>query len=165
MENAAGFFLQLGWKMNGDCKTKLAAGTVVEIEAGASLFTDPISDHQDEDPMGKPATPIAALTLQQCLSGDTEERYHQPIDRSGLTPTTHLQRSVGQRERKGIPRTPFSSLRDAAYGKHVGRKTNGVTERKVTGTPPTSIYDFKSTARGVTRTNGRIRIPSTSKQK
>ncbi|GFU19517.1 hypothetical protein TNCV_4371861 [Trichonephila clavipes] len=32
------------WKMNGDCKTKLAAGTVVEIEAGASLFTDPISD-------------------------------------------------------------------------------------------------------------------------
>ncbi|GFX29374.1 hypothetical protein TNCV_3219071 [Trichonephila clavipes] len=31
-------------KMNGDCKAKLAAGTVVEIEAGASLFTDPISD-------------------------------------------------------------------------------------------------------------------------
>ncbi|GFW83918.1 hypothetical protein TNCV_857011 [Trichonephila clavipes] len=31
-------------KMNGDCKTKLAVGKVVEIEAGASLFTDPISD-------------------------------------------------------------------------------------------------------------------------
>ncbi|GFU68504.1 hypothetical protein TNCV_323821 [Trichonephila clavipes] len=29
--------------MNGECKAKLAAGTV-EIEAGASLFTDPISD-------------------------------------------------------------------------------------------------------------------------
>ncbi|GFX60667.1 uncharacterized protein TNCV_4917171 [Trichonephila clavipes] len=39
----------------------------------------------------------AALTLQQCLFGDTEERYHQPIDRSGLTPATRLQRSAGQR--------------------------------------------------------------------
>ncbi|GFS50374.1 hypothetical protein TNCV_1638651 [Trichonephila clavipes] len=39
---------KLGWKMNGDCKTKLAAGTVVEIEAGASLFTDPISDFDEE---------------------------------------------------------------------------------------------------------------------
>ncbi|GFV06917.1 RNase H domain-containing protein [Trichonephila clavipes] len=75
---------------------------------------------------------------EQCLFGDTEERYHQPIDRSGLTPATRLQRSVGQRERRGIPsptisskreergpkrtqripRTPFSSLRDAAHGKH-----------------------------------------------
>ncbi|GFW40972.1 RNA-directed DNA polymerase from mobile element jockey [Trichonephila clavipes] len=33
----------------------------------------------------------------QCLFGDTEERYHQPIDRSGLTPATRLQRSGGQR--------------------------------------------------------------------
>ncbi|GFY31843.1 hypothetical protein TNCV_4201511 [Trichonephila clavipes] len=35
-----------GWdeKMNGGCKAELAAGTVVEIEAGVSLFTDPISD-------------------------------------------------------------------------------------------------------------------------
>ncbi|GFY30459.1 transposable element Tcb1 transposase [Trichonephila clavipes] len=39
----------------------------------------------------------AALTLQQCLFGVTEERYHQLIDRSGLTPTSRLQRSVGQR--------------------------------------------------------------------
>ncbi|GFU44890.1 hypothetical protein TNCV_4234261 [Trichonephila clavipes] len=31
-------------KMNGDCKAKLADGTVVGFEAGASLFTDPISD-------------------------------------------------------------------------------------------------------------------------
>ncbi|GFX21200.1 hypothetical protein TNCV_4367791 [Trichonephila clavipes] len=29
--------------MNGDCKAKLAAGTV-GFEAGVSLFTDPISD-------------------------------------------------------------------------------------------------------------------------
>ncbi|GFV61967.1 hypothetical protein TNCV_4107701 [Trichonephila clavipes] len=35
--------------------------------------------------------------------------------------------SVGHRERKGIPRTPFSSYRDAAYGKHVGWETNGVS--------------------------------------
>ncbi|GFV83521.1 hypothetical protein TNCV_985531 [Trichonephila clavipes] len=41
-------FTLLGWKMNGDCKTKLAAGTVVEIEARASLFTDPISDFDEE---------------------------------------------------------------------------------------------------------------------
>ncbi|GFT57504.1 hypothetical protein TNCV_803631 [Trichonephila clavipes] len=32
--------------MDGDCKAKLADGTVVEIEAGASLFTDPISDRE-----------------------------------------------------------------------------------------------------------------------
>ncbi|GFS49562.1 hypothetical protein TNCV_2968521 [Trichonephila clavipes] len=36
--------------------------------------------HQQVNPLS------AALTLQQCLSGDTEERHHQPIDRSGLTP-------------------------------------------------------------------------------
>ncbi|GFV21155.1 hypothetical protein TNCV_4267881 [Trichonephila clavipes] len=28
---------------------------------------------------------------------------------------------------KGNPRTPFSSLRDAAHGKHAGRKTNVVS--------------------------------------
>ncbi|GFX57386.1 hypothetical protein TNCV_3138051 [Trichonephila clavipes] len=33
--------------MDGDCKAKLAAGTVVEIEAGVSLFTDPISDEKE----------------------------------------------------------------------------------------------------------------------
>ncbi|GFT62325.1 hypothetical protein TNCV_4717221 [Trichonephila clavipes] len=54
--------------------------------------------HQGEDPTGKPEHPLsAALTLQQCLFGDSEERYHQPIDRSGLTPASRLQRSVGQR--------------------------------------------------------------------
>ncbi|GFU73446.1 hypothetical protein TNCV_3675931 [Trichonephila clavipes] len=48
--------------------------------------------HQGEDPTGKPDTPyLQTLTLQQCLFGDTEERCHQPIDRSGLTPATRLQ--------------------------------------------------------------------------
>ncbi|GFV02322.1 uncharacterized protein TNCV_2354981 [Trichonephila clavipes] len=38
----------------------------------------------------------AELTLQQCPFGDTEERYHQPIDRSRLTPATRLQsRNIG----------------------------------------------------------------------
>ncbi|GFX83322.1 hypothetical protein TNCV_2489781 [Trichonephila clavipes] len=31
----------------------------------------------------------------------------------------------------GIPRTPFSSLRDAAQRKHAGRKTNGVTQTQI----------------------------------
>ncbi|GFV29907.1 hypothetical protein TNCV_657361 [Trichonephila clavipes] len=54
--------------------------------------------HQGEDPMGKPGHPLSvALTLQQCLFGETEERYHQPINRSELTPASRLQRSVGQR--------------------------------------------------------------------
>ncbi|GFX28312.1 hypothetical protein TNCV_1125661 [Trichonephila clavipes] len=41
-----GIFFFCSWdeKMDGDCKAKLAAGTVVEIEAGGSLFTDLISD-------------------------------------------------------------------------------------------------------------------------
>ncbi|GFU20008.1 hypothetical protein TNCV_1191561 [Trichonephila clavipes] len=39
------FFFFCSWdeKMDGDCKAKLAAGTV-GFEAGVSLFTDPISD-------------------------------------------------------------------------------------------------------------------------
>ncbi|GFW39459.1 hypothetical protein TNCV_3907681 [Trichonephila clavipes] len=34
--------------------------------------------------------------------GGTEEKYRQPIDRSGLNLVSRLQRSVGQRELKGI---------------------------------------------------------------
>ncbi|GFU25171.1 eukaryotic translation initiation factor 4E-binding protein Mextli [Trichonephila clavipes] len=42
---------RLGWdeKMDGDCKAKLAAGTV-GFEAGVSLFTDPISDSKFPPP-------------------------------------------------------------------------------------------------------------------
>ncbi|GFS65364.1 hypothetical protein TNCV_2451751 [Trichonephila clavipes] len=32
---------------------------------------------------------------------------------------------------KGIPRTPFSSLRDAAHGRHAGRKTNVVSQKQI----------------------------------
>ncbi|GFU64485.1 hypothetical protein TNCV_2526001 [Trichonephila clavipes] len=132
------------------------AGHLANTRHGAYLkYTQNIVlQNQGEDPTGKPTSHLplsAALTLQQCLFGDTEERYHQPIDRSGLTPATRLQRSVGQRERRGIPRptisskreergpkgtqriprTPFFSLRDAAHGKHAGRKTNVVSQKQI----------------------------------
>ncbi|GFV31737.1 hypothetical protein TNCV_2442081 [Trichonephila clavipes] len=38
-------------------------------------------------------------------------------------------RSVGQRGHKVIPRAPFSSLRYAAFGKHAGWLTNGVSRK------------------------------------
>ncbi|GFX71810.1 hypothetical protein TNCV_2010471 [Trichonephila clavipes] len=54
--------------------------------------------HQGEDPTGKPDTPLpAALTLQQCLFGDSEESTTSRLTGSGLTPATRHQRSVGQR--------------------------------------------------------------------
>ncbi|GFY28123.1 hypothetical protein TNCV_4394571 [Trichonephila clavipes] len=67
------------------------------------------------------------LTLQQCLFGDTEERYHQSIDRSGLTPVTPAWTKGTQR----IPRTSFSSLRDAAHRKHAGWLSNGVNRTQI----------------------------------
>ncbi|GFT50991.1 hypothetical protein TNCV_2585891 [Trichonephila clavipes] len=69
----------------------------------------------------KPDTLSAALTLQQCFFGNTEERYQQPINWSGHTPASCLQRSVGQRY----------SLREAAHGKHAGRKTNVVRQKQI----------------------------------
>ncbi|GFW15926.1 hypothetical protein TNCV_4431991 [Trichonephila clavipes] len=47
---------------------------------------------------------------KQCLFGDSEERYHLPIDRSELTPAIHLQRSVGQ---SPIPRAALSKDKKA----------------------------------------------------
>ncbi|GFV81075.1 hypothetical protein TNCV_2270591 [Trichonephila clavipes] len=41
---------------------------------------------------------LIALALQQSLSDDAEETYHQPIERSGLTLASRLQESVGQKE-------------------------------------------------------------------
>ncbi|GFX90548.1 hypothetical protein TNCV_4335511 [Trichonephila clavipes] len=55
------------------------------------------------------ACPTDAHLEQQCLFGDTEERYHQPIDRSGLTPATRLQ---WPKETQRYPQEPFSSLRE-----------------------------------------------------
>ncbi|GFT29393.1 hypothetical protein TNCV_757491 [Trichonephila clavipes] len=73
---------------------------------------------------------------EQCLFGDTEERYHQPIDRSGLTPATRLQRSVGQRERRGIPRPPISSKREE--GRQRERKGSPGHHFPPYGTPHTA---------------------------
>ncbi|GFY18083.1 hypothetical protein TNCV_3385741 [Trichonephila clavipes] len=65
---------------------KTRHGTYLDYTQNISL------QHQGEDQTGKRAPPLsAALILQQCFFGDTEERYHQPIDRSGLSPTTRLQ--------------------------------------------------------------------------
>ncbi|GFV29847.1 hypothetical protein TNCV_2083121 [Trichonephila clavipes] len=59
------------------------------------------------------------------LRGDRRE-YHQPINRaSSLLPPVYSEAWA-----KGIPRIPFSSLRDAAHGKHAGRKTNVVSQNK-----------------------------------
>ncbi|GFU72683.1 hypothetical protein TNCV_193701 [Trichonephila clavipes] len=65
--------------------------------------------------MGKLAPPLsAALTLQQCLIGDTEEWYHQPIDRSGLTPASLLQRSVGLKVFPGHHFPPYGTPHTAS---------------------------------------------------
>ncbi|GFW78063.1 hypothetical protein TNCV_135331 [Trichonephila clavipes] len=70
--------------------------TIVRHNAYLEYTQNIVLQHQGEDPTGKPDTPyLQHLTLQQCLSGDTKERYHHPIDRSGLTPATRLQQSVG----------------------------------------------------------------------
>ncbi|GFW61610.1 hypothetical protein TNCV_5139181 [Trichonephila clavipes] len=37
-----------------------------------------------------------ALALQQCLSGDSEETYHQSMDRSVFTPASRLQRRMAK---------------------------------------------------------------------
>ncbi|GFS88523.1 hypothetical protein TNCV_1461551 [Trichonephila clavipes] len=70
------------------------AGHLANTRHGAYLkyIQNIVLQHQGEDPTGKPNLPLpAALTLQQCLFGDTEERYHQLIERSTLTPATRLQ--------------------------------------------------------------------------
>ncbi|GFY13722.1 hypothetical protein TNCV_4960921 [Trichonephila clavipes] len=36
---------------------------------------------------------------------------------------------MGKRERKGIPRIPFSSLRDASNRKDLSQRTNGVSQK------------------------------------
>ncbi|GFU36872.1 hypothetical protein TNCV_2670531 [Trichonephila clavipes] len=64
------------------------------------------------------------------LSG-TPKRYHKPIDRSGFTPASRLQRSVGQRECKRYPQNTISLLRDTANGEHAGWQTNGVSRKQI----------------------------------
>ncbi|GFU20010.1 hypothetical protein TNCV_1191581 [Trichonephila clavipes] len=81
--------------------------------------------HQGKDP-----TPLICSSNPTAVSlrGRRREVY-QPIERSGLTPAIHLQRSVDEKERKRYPRTPFSSLRDAAHCKLANWETNGISKK------------------------------------
>ncbi|GFX60480.1 hypothetical protein TNCV_1181991 [Trichonephila clavipes] len=60
------------------------------------LVDDALSDNDIID-LTLYLTVDGVVVQKQYLFGDTEERYHQPIDRIGLTPASRLQRSVGQR--------------------------------------------------------------------
>ncbi|GFV06210.1 hypothetical protein TNCV_2151141 [Trichonephila clavipes] len=84
--------------------------------------------HQGEDPTGKTRHPLsAALTLQQCLRRLRREGTTSRLTGAGsLLPPVYSEAWA-----KGNPRTPFSSLRDAAHGKHAGRKTNGVSQKQI----------------------------------
>ncbi|GFT51119.1 hypothetical protein TNCV_4817201 [Trichonephila clavipes] len=84
--------------------------------------------HQGEDPTGKPDTPLsAALTLQQCPSETPKRGTTSRLTLAGsLLPPVYSEAWA-----KGNPRTPFSSLRDAAHGKHAGRKTNSVSQKQI----------------------------------
>ncbi|GFY32483.1 hypothetical protein TNCV_3559911 [Trichonephila clavipes] len=57
--------------------------------------------HRDQQGRTSPATMSPV---------DTGEMYHQSIARSGLTPASCLQRSVGQRKRKRYPQNPTVSF-------------------------------------------------------
>ncbi|GBN63195.1 hypothetical protein AVEN_274949-1 [Araneus ventricosus] len=55
---------------------------------------------------GYRSTKTANLTLQQYLLVPKEE-YHQPIDRSGLTPAARLTEQRGPKGTQRNPRLPF----------------------------------------------------------
>ncbi|GFX23453.1 hypothetical protein TNCV_1849841 [Trichonephila clavipes] len=60
---------------------------------------------------------ISALDLQPYVSGNSEYTYHQPNERSGVNLNPVYSEAWAKGNVKDIPRKPFSSLRDAAYGK------------------------------------------------
>ncbi|GFV38413.1 hypothetical protein TNCV_4392941 [Trichonephila clavipes] len=75
--------------------------------------------HQSKDPTGKSDTRYLKLYPKRNVS---EETYPQPIDRSGLTPSV-CSEAWAKGNAKGILRTPFFSLRDAAQDKQADWKT------------------------------------------
>ncbi|GFW14796.1 hypothetical protein TNCV_1562591 [Trichonephila clavipes] len=79
--------------------------------------------HQGEDPKGKPDTPyLQHYPYISVPSGKPKKGTTSRLTGAGsLLPPVYSEAWA-----KGIPRTQFSSLRDAAHGKHAGRKTNGV---------------------------------------
>ncbi|GFY36894.1 hypothetical protein TNCV_2568561 [Trichonephila clavipes] len=100
--------------------------------------------------MSEPLTLETAQRIRNLyLFGDTEERYHQPTDRSGLTPLPPVYseawakenvevclshqsppngRSMSQRERKGSPEHHFPPY---VTPHTADRKTNGVTKKTI----------------------------------
>ncbi|GFT51000.1 hypothetical protein TNCV_2585961 [Trichonephila clavipes] len=86
-----------------------------------------VLQHQGEDPTGKPDTPY----LQHYTYSNVSSRTPKTGITSRLTGAGSLLPPVySEAWAKGIPRTPFSSLRDAAHGKHAGLLTNGVSRKK-----------------------------------
>ncbi|GFV97726.1 hypothetical protein TNCV_2313111 [Trichonephila clavipes] len=85
------------------------ASQLATTRLGAYLeYTQDIAlQHKDEDPTGKPDTPYLQHKPYYYPS---EETFHQPTDRSKLTPASHLQRSLGQRECKRYPQDTFPLL-------------------------------------------------------
>ncbi|GFT03142.1 hypothetical protein TNCV_3610281 [Trichonephila clavipes] len=83
--------------------------------------------HQGEDPTGKPDTLICSTNLSSSVSSETPKRGTT----SRLTGAGSLLPPVySEAWAKGNPRTPFSSLRDAAHGKHAGRKPTVLVKNK-----------------------------------
>ncbi|GFU60103.1 hypothetical protein TNCV_3144611 [Trichonephila clavipes] len=100
------------------------AGHLAKTRHGAYLeYTHNIMlQHQGEDPKGGGSI-LSPVYSEASSKGNTEVspgHYSPPFGGS-----------VGQRERKGIPRTPFFFLRDAAHGKHAGWETNGVRRKQI----------------------------------
>ncbi|GFW07836.1 hypothetical protein TNCV_3919691 [Trichonephila clavipes] len=71
--------------------------------------------HQGEDPTGKPDTLICSTNPTAVSLRGLRKRYHQPIDRSGLTPATRLQRSVGQRSAFSKQQMPVCDLQQQVW--------------------------------------------------
>ncbi|GFV59888.1 hypothetical protein TNCV_856091 [Trichonephila clavipes] len=95
------------------------AGQLTIVRHGAYLeYTQNIVlQHQGEDPTGNPTTPYLQHLSYSSVSLGTPKRGTT----SRLTGTSSLPPPVySEAWAKGIPRTQFPFLRDAAHGKHVG---------------------------------------------
>ncbi|GFT64120.1 hypothetical protein TNCV_5139861 [Trichonephila clavipes] len=73
--------------------------------------------HQSEDPTGKPDTPYLQQKPYSSVSSGTPNggTTSRLTGAGSLLPPVYTEAWA-----KGIPRTPFSSLRDAAQVKHAG---------------------------------------------
>ncbi|GFU25575.1 hypothetical protein TNCV_3621551 [Trichonephila clavipes] len=87
-----------------------------------------VIQHQGEDPTGKPITPYLQHYPYSSVSSVSPKR----VTTSRLTGAGSLLPPIYCKEwAKGIPRTPFASLRDAAHGKHAGWLSNGINRTQI----------------------------------